>query len=196
MRGINEFIIEIKEAYKDKITTEGGLEIYANKDFSYAQLSNRIGKVIGSPELFESEIREGYEVLVDPSILYEQIYRSLKQESVYLVDREKGWYRIDPTIIVMYRENSKSEWKGYLNNLLVDRIEKEKVESKIIFTEETTQKFEKGKAIVKFSNKELELLGVKNNDTIHYDHQIGISFWLENKEYFWIRNNHVLAKYE
>ena len=122
MKGLHDYIIEIKEPFKDSFKTKGGLELYANKDFSAERLSNRIGTVKATPYLFEGVIQEGYEVLIDPSILYEQIYRDVKQESIHLLDSEKMLFKIDPKLIVLYRENEQQEWKGFLNNLLVSPI--------------------------------------------------------------------------
>ena len=194
MQGINEFIIEIKQAYSETIKTKSGLEIYANKDFSFAELSNRIGRIISVPALAETEIKEGDEVFIDPSILYEQTYRGEKQESVFLVDREKGWYRIEPRIIVLFKKDG--EWRGNLNNLLIERIEipQEEIKPSIIITETPKVKYEKNKAKVKYSNTYLEQQNIKNGDAIYYDDTMGISVWLNEVEYHWIRNEFVLGK--
>ena len=69
------------------------------------RLANRIGIVKATPYLFEGVIKEDYQVLIDPTILYEQIFRDVKQESIHLVDRDKMLFKISPNLIVLYREN-------------------------------------------------------------------------------------------
>lgn len=197
MKGIHDYIVEIKEPFKDTFKTEGGLELYANKDFSAERLSNRIGIIKATPHLFKGIIKEGYQVLIDPTILYEQIYRGVKQESIHLLDREKMLFKIEPKLIILFRENENEEWKGFLNNLLAEPIIKntKEITSEYIFTVEVKEEFIKGKAIVKYCNEEVKELGISKNDTIAINPFGGLSFWLNGKEYWWLRTNDVLAKY-
>lgn len=196
MKGIHEFIIEIKVTYNSTFKTEGGLELYANKDFSADRLSNRVGKVISTPFLLDSAIQEGYEVMIDPTVLYEQCYLGNKQESIFLVDKEKMWFRIEPRLIILYRENENSKWKGFLENLLVKPIKKPEPKMTILFTLEQVEKYEKGKAHVVFPNAENEKLDVKEGDEIAINPNGGVSFWLDGVEFFWLRNIDILGKYE
>lgn len=193
MRGIHEFIIEIKVTYNKTFKTESGLELYANKDFSADRLSNRVGKVISTPLLLESEIKEGFEVMIDPTVLYEQCYLGAKQESIFLVDREKMWFRIEPRLIILYRENKLSKWKGFLENLLVEPIKKPEPKRNIIFTIEEVEKYEKGKAKIVYPNVNIE---VETNDKVAIDPSGGVPFWINGKEFWWVRNVDVLGKFE
>ena len=70
MKGTKNFIIKLENPYSDTFKTKGGLELYGNVDFTTEEQSNRIAKVIGVPSLFETEIKDGYEVLIDATPIY------------------------------------------------------------------------------------------------------------------------------
>lgn len=196
MKGTNEYIIEIKEPFNETFKTKGGIELYANKDFSAERLANRIGIVKATPLLFEGVLEVGYDVLIDPTILYEQIFRDVKQESIHLLDREKMLFKISPNLIVLYRENAQEEWKGFLDNCLVAPIEKkQEIFSSIIIIEAPKKEYEKGKAIVKYGNTALTDGAINANDTVVIDKTGGITFWLEGEEYWWLRTHEIYAKY-
>jgi co-chaperonin GroES (HSP10) len=197
MKGINDYIIEIKNPFKETITTKGGLELYANKDFSADKLSNRIGIVKETPfSIQNSEIEIDFEVLIDPTILYEQIYRGIKQESIHLLDRDKMLFKIEPKLIVLYRKDKDSEWIGFLENCLCEPILKEKKEitKGLILLEDEKDEFLKDRVIVKYINQGLKDLGIEVGDTVAINKQGGIVFWLDGIEYWWLRVSDIIAK--
>ena len=183
MIGLHNFIVELKTDFHDTFKTESGLELYANKDMSAERLSNRIAKVINTPAFHETEIEIGYQLMIDPSILYEQIYRETKQESIHLVDKEKGWYKLDPKEIVLFRKDDSEEWKGYLENSLVEPIpeEAEELKSTLIQLLPKKKTFKKGRAKALYMNDGIDVS--KGDKLIIADHG-GIPFWIEGKE-FW-----------
>lgn len=192
MQGLKHFIIEVKEPFKDKVEI-GNLEIYVDKKISRDRSANRLGKVISCPILEQSfGIKEGFEIIFDATILYRQIYKEGTQESIHLMDKEKSLYKIEPDMIVLFRENDKSEWKGFKDNLMVEFItEVPKSNGSII----TIPKAEvvKGKAKVKYRNEELENEGVENGQVIFMKPTAGIPFFFKNETLYWIRTKDVLA---
>lgn len=197
MKGIHDYILEIKEPFKESFKTESGLEIFANKRFSADRLSNRIAKVMATPLFFEGIIEVGYEVLIDATILYEQIYQKKVQESIHLLDSEKKLFKIDPKLIVLYRENAQEQWKGFLDSVLVEPIKKESksLKSSLIILPEEVAEFEQNKAKMVVCNNDITNLGISKNDIIAIK-PLGISFWLDGKEFWWLKNDDVLGKYE
>lgn len=195
MKGVNDFIIQIKDPFAEKFKTESGTELYADKRWMPQQLSNRIGVVISVPFAFETEIQSGHEVLIDPTILFEQDYHltSGTQESIFLVDKEKSLYKIQPNLIVLHRENSNSKWNGHMNNGLFEKVKAGKVEEikSILFIPDNAQKeFEEGIAKVFISNEDL---GAKSGQKVYVKEDHGIEFFLDGKSYWWYRNEDVLA---
>ncbi len=191
MKGIREYIVEIKNPFKDSFMTESGIELYADKNFSADRLSNRVGKVVSVPFFDGETLEEGDEVLIDPTILYEQIFRDVKQESVFLVDNKKMYYKIAPNLIVLYRKNKDDEWTGYRQNLLVEPIKKKQKEYKFIIAKQE-EGYEEKIVKIKYANDEID---VKEGEKVVIN-PLGITFWLKGKEYWWVQTNDVIARYE
>ena len=186
MKGLNHFIIELKIDFKDTFTTEGGLELYMNKSISQDKLSNRIAKVISTPCFHETVIKEGYQVMIDPTILYNQIYQGIKQDSINIVDKKKGWYMLEPKEVILYREDSESEWIGYLENSLVEPVIETIGEQKVgeIIISTGSKQLIEGRATAKYMSKDIE---AKNGDNLVINKNGGIPFWIDGKEFHWIR---------
>lgn len=200
MKGVLDFIIQIEEPFKDKFKTESGMELFGDKRWMPQQLSNRIGKIINVPFAHKTDLKPGYEVLVDPTILYEQNYHLTHgaQESIFLVDKSKMYYKINPRLIVLYRETDSSPWKGYLDNGLYEKVEVTEKEnttkSGLIYIPENTQKkFEHGKAKLVFGN---DNSSATSGQTVFVKEELGLEFFLDGKSYFWYRNEDVLAVIE
>ena len=188
MRSIKDIIIELKEPFSEKFKTENGVELYANVDFSQERLSKRIVKVISVPLNHDTPIKNGFELLIDPTILYRQIYREVKQD--YQSKVGEDLFKVQPNMIILYRENENSEWKGYLKNALISYVkEEEPLENAFIYIPDNVKnEYKKGFATLVYGNKELFELSCKNGDEIAINPLGGISFWLDGKEYWWIRN--------
>jgi len=192
MKGLRHFIIEVKDPFKDKIEI-GNIELFVDKKISRERSANRFGKVVNCPILEESHgIKEGFEIIFDATILYRQIYKEGVQESIHLMDKEKSFYKIEPDMIVLFRENDKSEWQGFKDNLMVEFItETPKLSSSLIAIPkgETV----KGKAKVKYRNAELENEEIENGQIIFIKPDAGIPFFFKNETLYWIRTKDVLA---
>lgn len=198
MKGVHDFIIKSDFEFAKTFTTESGLELHADVRFSADRLANRIATVLETPlSLEECEIKSGYQVMVDPTIFYQQDYVIGGQmENNFMVDRANGIFKISPNMIVLYRENEQAEWKGFQESFLAEMdkeiIPEVKIGSLVIEQEKT--KVSEVFAKVLFSNADLESEGVKNGDRIFITPNLGVAFWIEGKQYLWIQNRHVLAK--
>lgn len=189
MKGIKDFIIQIENPYSETFKTENGVELYADKKFSAERLTNRIVKVVSTPFFHETPIKEGYELLIDPTILYKQTYQGVEQDYTNLVDEEKMWFKISPQMIVLFRKDKDSEWKGYLQNVLVEPIViEQEILSKVILAPEKKKEYKKDVVKLTYSNEDLIKKGANNGDEITINPLGGIPFWVEGKEYWWLRN--------
>lgn len=193
MQSLRNFIVKTDAAFSDTIKTESGLELYVNQKISRERSSNRVLKVIEIPvNISDNEIQPGYEVMVDPTILYMQNYTGRgDQDNPFMIDRNNGLYKVEPKMIVLYRENEDAAWKAYGENTLVE------------FVKETTEKTSGGlfighetKETVKalYPTKVMEDSGISSGDEIIIKKGTEVSFWIEGKEYHWIENKDVLAK--
>lgn len=195
MKALNYFIIQLENPYNETFKTKGGVELYGNVDFTADRLSNRVAAVKSVPELFDSEISINDEVLIDFSNFYRQIYQGTKQHYQNVVDADKNLYYIEPSMIICYRKNANSEWKGYLQNCLVKPIlEETKIKTTIILPENITERKFKGKVKMIFSNQELSEHGINNDDLLLMDVRGGIKYWVDGEEYWWVRNKDIYGK--
>lgn len=193
MKGIKHFIIAVDKAFKDSIEV-GEVELFINTKISRDRASNRFGTVVNTPaDGEETQLKEGFQVIFDATILYRQLYKEGTQESIHLVDAEKLWYKIEPEMILLFRENEKEEWQGYKDNLMVSFVsEKPKVPSGLLAHTEANV-LVKGKATVKYRNAFLKEEGIQNGQEIFINPSSGIPFFFKNETIYWIRSKDVLA---
>ena len=196
MKGTQDFIIHVKNPYSDTFKTKGGFELYGNVDFTTERQSNRIARVVGIPSLYKTEIKEGYEVIIAASPLYRQIYRGTKQWYQNIVDQDNNLFHLEREMIICYRENKSSDWIGFLANSIVKPIleEQNKINTTLIIPANVSKKKFNGRAIMKYANKEINELGVKNGDILHINKLGGVKYWLNGEEFWWIRNKDIYAK--
>lgn len=192
MQAVYHYILEVKDPYKDEIEV-GEIKLFIDKDILRDRSVNRFGKIINVP-IKEKDIvlPIGYEVIFDATILYQQRYKEGVQDSIFLVDQDKSWFKILPEMIVLFRENDKSEWKGFKDNLMVTFIKNKPVLKGDILIQPETE-YVQGKAIVKYGNDFLEEQEVKNNQEIFINPRAGIPFYFKNETLQWIRSKDVLA---
>lgn len=193
MQALQHFIIQVINPFKDKIEI-GNLELFVDKKISRDRSSNRFGTITSCPALQKSfGLQEGFEVIIDATVLYRQIYKEGVQESIHLVDAKNSLYKVEPDMIILYRENPESEWKGFKDNLMVEFInELPKAESSLIITVEKKEVV-KGKAILRNRNSALEEEGIENGQTIFINPTAGIPFFFKEETLYWIRTKDVLA---
>lgn len=190
MKALQEFIIKLDKPLNDTFKTEAGIELYGHKDFSVDRLSNRIAKVIATPLWHETPIKAGYEVMIEITILYKQSYRGIKQGYTSLIDTDNMLFRITPSMIVLYREDEKSEWKGYLKNVMVERIKENtpKINTNLIIPDNAKDTYKKEYVKLLYGNNELKEMGVENGDEILINPMGGVDFWIDGKHYWWMRS--------
>ncbi len=201
MKAIKDFIIHLPVPYSDKFKTESGIEIYADKRFSADRLSNREATIVEVPLHGDFELKPGYKVMVDPTILYEQVYKLTggTQKSVFLVDEKKSLYKVDPSLIVLFKESDETEWKGFQQNAIYELVEETKpadapLESAFIFIPESTlPKYKQDRARLKYPNEEL-LEEIAVGDEVIVKPDMAVEYWIDGKTYKWFRNSDVIAK--
>lgn len=197
MQALNKYIIKSEFDFHKSFTTESGLKIQGDVRFLAERLANRHAVIQETPLSHDDEVlRVGTNVLVDPTIFYQQTYEvGGTKQTPHTLDKVKGLYVIEPQLIVLYQD-SNSQWSGFGENLLIE-MQKEtiaavKVGSIIISDEKTI--VSKTLATIKYTNKALKSQRIYNGDAVVIVKGMGVSFWIDSKEYLWINNRHVLAK--
>lgn len=193
MKGLKEFIIKLEKPLNETFKTESGIEMYADKDFSVDRLSNRVATVKAVPIFVDTPVKVGYEVMIEPTILYKQVHRGVRQGYTSLIDVDDNLFKITPNMVILYRETKDDTWKGHLQNLMIEQIEEEQVvvKTSLLLPDNAKPKYKKGVAKVLYVNQELKETGIENGDMIYIVKSGGVNFWLEGKHYWWVRSRDV-----
>lgn len=188
MRALKEFIVEIKEPFKDHVETEGGLKLFKDRRWSPKETANIVVTVLEEPLDNPTEIKKGMQIAIDPTVLFRQVY--VKQGEAESANKIKDdFYRIHKSQIVMYKENE--NWVCYNNNVLTEQIE-EQVNISNLIVVPTAKQISKDKVKVAIANKDSQV----NTGDVVFVNDMGVDFYFENKHYLWYRNQDILAKYE
>jgi co-chaperonin GroES (HSP10) len=133
--------------------------------------------------------------MIETSIFHKQIYRETVQDYTNLVDKAQMLFSVVPAMIILYRESPQSEWRGHLKNTLVEPIKEEvqQIKSSFLIIPEATGKFKKDRVKMVYHNPEMEALGVNKGDELVITPNGGFPFWIEGKEYWWVRNSDIYA---
>lgn len=198
MQHIYNYIIKLSKEFNDTFKTESGIELYGDKDFSQDRLSNRYAVIIGQPLLFDGELLElETKVLIDPTVYYHSIHGEDDdlQLTTNTIDRQKGIYSIEPENIVLYKKEGK--WFGYLDNFLGKCVFKKKQDTVVggiileLGKNEKTNQYE-----IVYPNKFLSEHDANTDDVLYMKPKMGVSVWIDGKEFTWLRNSEVLGKME
>ena len=203
LTAINEFTVEIKKPLKDTISFKS-LELYVDPSFDKTRHTNRIGKVVGLPRGKETKIKVGYEVLVVHTVLMYQVYKGVKTDPIYLMDKERGHYRIENDLIIMYRETPEDQWKCNHIYVLVEPIKADKEDYTVgglhlpdnfynTKIQSNTHGYIPQFGYVRHINEELRDEGVKVGDKVYFKDFGDYEFNLEGEIFYCMDNRDLLA---
>lgn len=204
MTGVHDFIVQIEKVLNDRVT-HGSLELYIDPSFHQTANSNRVGKVISVPSDYQGAIEPGFQVVVIPTILLKQSYKGVSHDSVFLVDKDKGYFRVPDDLVVMYRASDSDQWQCYGEYLMIEPVkidqEQKKIGSIIIpdvayksDVETNMDGYEKQKGRAYFLNEELTYNGVEKGDMIYFKDHGSYEFKIDDRVLYCMDNQDVLAK--
>jgi co-chaperonin GroES (HSP10) len=199
MIGYKDFIVHVPSKHKETITTESGLEIHADSRFSGKETANTVFEVVEVPLTYEGPVKKGFQLIVDPTLVMEQQYELTgHQENVNLIDREKNLYKVNQSLVICYREDELTPWSGFGENLIVEKIQVKKDNSKVkngIHIIDSAKKvLERGKAYVRVLNEGLKKQGVNLGDIVFLNEQYIVDIRIEGRKFSWARTKHIIAK--
>lgn len=199
MKGITEYIVKFDTTHQTTVKV-GGHSLKVNPNFEQPKWINRIGVVENVPFHLEKEspIKKGYEVLVIHTVLLNEVYNKTGLvKSHFIVDEEKGLFRFEPNLIVMWRENKDREWKAHLENIMVEPISIKDEEREVnglilpdnIFENEKGYKGNQTQhGIIAYDNPELNKKGVFKNDEVIIKKDREYEFEIDGKTYWHMEN--------
>jgi co-chaperonin GroES (HSP10) len=198
MKSIRDFIVHIPNRYQETFKTESGLELYGDHRWTSKEQANTVVKVVEIPCNYKGNIKKGYEVLIDPTIVFNQMYQKTGvAESHHLIDKDNNYYKVGQSMIILYRKDDKDTWKGHADNIVTEQIKEDlkQVKQSIIISLETPKNtFKKGIVKVVYANEFLNSQDVFNGDIIYVDEMYGVNVFVDGKKYVWYNTRYVIAK--
>jgi len=197
MKPIFEFIVEIPKSHNDEVVFASGLKLKFDTRYNQGQHVNRIGKVVAVPLKFESKIREGFIVLIDKNLVTYQVYNDTEiNKSVFLVDVEKGWYRVAANMIYLYKENMEADWVCPSPFMFLAPIKNEIQTTESGLEHKATEDYKGNKpqyGTVEFLNEKAQEMGIQKGDTVYYKKDREYEFVVDGKLLYHMETDDVLA---
>lgn len=196
MKGYRDFIVKVDNLTEDKITTEGGLELFLDRRMSKKQVTNTVVEVVSTPCTYNGPVKAGFKLLVDPTIFFTQVYeKGGEMDSINLIDPKKNWYKVNPSMVIAYNEGPGFIWTGFEDNILVKKITETKKEplkmiGSIIVPEMSKEDLDTKKYKVEISNNNTD---VKEGDTVFVNEMMVVDIFFKERKLSWIRNKDLLA---
>ena len=186
MRSIYSFIVEPynKRRY-DNVKKIGGTEFITSVSEEDHESSNRYAKVISLPLNYNGDISPGDTMLVHHNVF--KFYNDMKgkRKSGKSFFKENLFF-IDDDQFFLYKKNNC--WKAHGKYCFVKPIQTEK---SIILK---NIKYEPLKGILKYSNKELEKLGVYEGDKVIFEPNSEYKFDVDGEMLYRMFTNNIKSK--
>lgn len=196
MKGIKDFVVHIPKRYNDTYKTEGGLELHADIRWSPRELANTIVTVTEPPLNYSGDIKKGTQVFLDTTAILDHEFNNVTQKAKYCIDHDKDLYKIDPSLIIAYKNNN--DWIGFKDNVIVEKIytDNKKIKSSLIFIPEGNNKKQvKGIAKLVVGNSYLKNFeGVDSNENVFINDDLEIDIIFKGKNMLWLKNRDIVGK--
>lgn len=189
MKTINYLIVELKEAYDNKVKTITGDDIIVNSTIESVEHINRVATVVAAPDF--TILQKGDEVVVHHNIFrLRNSTRGNIVESNYNIGDNQ--YIVPLTEVFMYKRDDK--WQAIKPYCFVEPIKAEKKETSFDITTEEAYKGRLDKVgILRYLNEDLEAQGLKSGDKVLFSRFSEYEFLIEGKLYYKMASKDVLA---
>jgi hypothetical protein len=177
MKSPHAFIVRpMKGRRYDNIKEIGGVDFITSVSKEDHKASNRFAEVVSTPLDYKGEIEQGDVLLVHHNVFkfYFDMYGREKSGKSFFKD---DLFFIDPDQFFLY--NKKGKWCGYDKYCFVKPIPK-----KDFYLKKFGAKEEPLYGKIKYSNKQLEKLGVKEGDEISFTPHSEYEFNIEGEKLY------------
>jgi len=185
MRSLYNYIIYSENRYNNSTTVEDK-ELILNTEISERDYmyTNRIGKVISLPIMFDSEIKKEDEVILHHNVFrrWIDIYGKEKNSSSFVNENQ---FLVAPDQIYAYKRNG--NWKCLSGYCFVKPISNESKWSVL------KEKQLHGELV--YSNDALSLLGVSIGDVVGFTPDSEYEFNIEGQKLYRVLSNQITIKY-
>ena len=182
MRGVFDFIIKPKNKRYDNIKQIGDKELILNSEISDHRYVSRIGVVLSTPKLEDTEIKIGDEVVVHHNV-FRRWYdvRGIEQNSRSYWEDNKYFVKSDQ--IFLYKRNNK--WYAPKGYCFVKPIES----NNILLEKEVPLR-----GIIKYVDKELK--DINKEDLVGFTPSSEYEFVVDGERLYRVLTNSISIKYE
>lgn len=196
MKAYHNVIVKLDQAiYNDKV---GSIFIDVNKD--EMQHVHKEVTVVSAPEY--TDLKEGDKVIIHHNIIRQRIdiKGNIIESNYYLKD---GHYGCPLTEVYLVKSKNDSDWRTYDPHVFIEPIEYKKKETKssIIIPDSALKEdseyykgFMKERGKIRYINKELTSMGLKEGDTIIFAKDSEFEFKVDGKILYKMSTSDILAK--
>lgn len=185
MRSIYNFIIKSNQRYNNSTNVEGK-ELILNTEITERDymFTNRIGKVLATPAIIKTPIKQGDEVILHHNVFRRWIdIRGREQNSSGFITETE--YMVSPEEIFAYKR--KNRWKCVDDFCFVKPISDESKWS--VLSEQKLL----GELV--YSNKYLKALGLAIGDVVGFTPDSEYEFNIEGQKLYRVLSNQITIKY-
>jgi hypothetical protein len=184
MKGLFCFIIKPKNGRYNNTKKVGDVDLILNTEIQNHNFVNRTGIVLATPINMPSEIQVGDEVIVHHNVFRRfHNVRGIEVNSTCYFDEDTYIVYIDQ--IFMYKRNN--QWFSLDDYCFVKPIKNEQEYSML------KEVWLKG--IIKYSNKNLEKIGLYKGSKIGFSPNSDYEFIIDNEKLYRVKNDSVTINY-
>ncbi len=186
MKGMYDFIVEpLGERYDNTIKVDG-IDLVVNTNIESFRSVNNIGVVLAVPKAFKTDIGIGDQIMIHHNVFRrfydmrgkEKNSRSYLNENMYLCSLDQ---------IYLYKKES-GNWITFGDRCFVKPI--------CSTNEFDTSLEEPHIGIVKYDNKKLNSIGIKNEMLVTFRPQSEFEFIVDNQRLYCMKSNNIVIKHE
>tara|TARA_R100000900_G_scaffold71084_1_gene56200 strand:- start:1610 stop:2179 length:570 start_codon:yes stop_codon:yes gene_type:complete len=166
----------------DNIKTIGGMEFVTSVSEEDHTSSNRFAEVVSTPLNYNGDIKPGDILLVHHNVFkfYNDMYGNTKSGKSFF---KENLFFIEQDQFFLYKSDDK--WKTHGKYCFVKPVDKKDSYIK------KSSKYEPLTGIVKYSNKQLEKLGVKEGDQVIYQPESEYPFYVDDELLYRMFTNNI-----
>lgn len=185
MQGLYNFIIKPLNGRYENVKKIGENELIVNTSVENHNFVSKRAIVISTPKAYKTPIKKGDEVIVHHNIFrrYYDMRGDEKNSGSYFKD---NMYFCDITQIYLYKNND--EYNTNLDYCFVKPIIHDK--------DFSLEKEVPLKGIIKYSNKQLESIGISSGELITFTPNSEFEFYFGNERLYCMKSNDIALTHE
>ncbi len=186
MKGMYDFIVEpLGKRYNNTVDIEG-IDLVVNTSIESFKSVNNIGVVLALPKAFKTDISIGDQIMIHHNVFRrfydmrgnEKNSRSYLNENMYLCAFDQ---------IYLYKKDG-GDWITFGDRCFVKPI--------CSTNEFDTDLEEPHIGIVKYDNKKLNSIGIKNEMLVTFKPESEFEFIVDNQRLYCMKSNNIVIKHE